>query len=670
MSGICGIYRYDGAPVDPRWLERMRAAMAYYGPDGSSCKLEGPIGMGHLLMEVNPEDAFESQPIRGRRGLMACTARLDNRDALLESFSISSSDATEVSDGQLVSLAYDRWGDELCGHLEGDWAVAAWDAKERRLLLARDIWGINSLYYYQGDGFVAFASSLKALLALPGTQREPDLLRLASILVSWKHSLELTAYKGFHSLPGAHSMTVSDGGQVRMGAFWSSDGRELLRYRREEEYAEAFLEHYSRAVKTCLRSQKPIASTLSGGRDSGSVLILAAPMLASQGRELSAYTSVPYLPPDGAKAAHLGNEWELAHAAAAMAGPNVRHIPIDARGYGVIDGIETFLDICDSPGHAAGNHYWIKAEMEACSQSGAGAVLWGERGNATVSWAGNGSALLALHQRRLGVALRLLVHGEPNPWLAVKRQILRPIVRAGQTVFQRTRAEKYPWRSYSALNVNMAEELDLDGRMRSDGYDPSSSFEPFLDRRREFLVPCKRPQLCYLSEVSAWYGTACLDPTANLALLEFLLRVPDDQFYRKGQSSYLFRRAFRNGMPEAVLAGRRKGLQAADIGHRIVRELPALQDCVDSIESVPLAREMLDIPLLRRCLAELVREVNPETTFRATTILTRGLGVGIFLRRLADSSRSSYVSPPGQTQMRESRGGFALNVVSARPVEI
>ena len=159
MSGIYGIYRYDGGPVDPEWLERMKTAMAYYGPHGGGCKIEGQVGLGHLLLEVNPEDAFEKQPMRGERGLVVSTARLDNREALLEAFDVSSSEAAGISDGQLVSLAFDRWGDEVSKHLQGDWALAAWDARQRRLLMARDAFGNVTLYYYEGNGFFAFASS-------------------------------------------------------------------------------------------------------------------------------------------------------------------------------------------------------------------------------------------------------------------------------------------------------------------------------------------------------------------------------------------------------------------------------------------------------------------------------------------------------------------------------
>jgi asparagine synthase (glutamine-hydrolysing) len=140
-----------------------------------------------------------------------------------------------------------------------------------------------------------------------------------------------------------------------------------------------------------------------------------------------------------------------------------------------------------------------------------------------------------------------------------------------------------------------------------------------------------------MAEMGARHSIASLDPTADQSLIEFLLRVPDEQFRRRGQSSWLFRRAFRNRLPEPVLQGRRKGLQAADVGHRILLELPAFRECLDSLNSVPEAREMLDLQLMRRCLDELVAKVDPGTTARAGMILLRGLGVGLFLRRLAES---------------------------------
>jgi asparagine synthase (glutamine-hydrolysing) len=635
MSGIYGVYRYNGAPVDPHWLARMKEAMAYYGPDGGACQIDGPIGMGHLLLQINPEDAFDRQPVRGERGLVVSTARLDNRDALLESFHLSAAEAGERSDAYLVSLAFNRWGEEVCTHLEGDWTLAAWDTRERRLFLARDAVGTGALYYFEGLDFFAFASSLKALLAIPGIAVESDRLRLAEVLAAWQHDAELTAYKDMRRLVWAHALSVASDGGMRMRRFWSAEGREPLRYRRDEEYVEAFLEHYTRAVQNCLRSQKPVAAELSGGRDSGSVVAMAAPLLARQGRDLTAFTSVPFYPPDGASELYRGNEWDLAHATATRAGANVQHVSIDAREYRVIQGIEHLLDIHDGPLHGAINHYWLQAMWEAASRSGYGTLLYGTMGNATVSWSGNGSALLALLEGYPDVALRLFLHAEPNPWLVLKRQVLKPLLLPAQGAYRRLRSPSgAPWRAYSALNPRMAKELDLDGRMRAAEYDPTAAVSPWQDSRSFFFSPPVGIATSLSSEIGAWHSFAYLDPTANLSLVEFLLRVPDDQYCRGRQCSWLYRRAFRNRVPDAVMDAKKKGMQSADAGHRIRRELAEIRDCLVSLDALPEAQAMLDLPLMHRCLEDIVAKVDTRTTVRAGALLLRNLGVGIFLLRL------------------------------------
>jgi asparagine synthase (glutamine-hydrolysing) len=640
MSGIYGVYRYDGAPVDSRWLELMKEAMAYYGPDGSSCQIDGPVGMGHLLLKIAPEDAFDRQPVRGERGLVVSTARLDNRDALLDIFDVASEEAPRISDGSLVALAFDRWGEDLCSHLEGDWALAAWEPRERRLYLGRDVFGSAGLYYYEGKGFIAFASNLNALLALPGTVKEPDMLRLAEILALWEHDAELTAYKGFRSLLGAHVMTISAAGETRDRRFWSLGEREPLRYRRDDEYVEAFLEHYARAVQSCLRTEKPVAAELSGGRDSGSIVALAGLMLARQGRDLTAYTWVPQCSLDGAGwERYLSNEWERAAATAAMVGANIRHLPIDGRAYKILESLEYLLDVHSGPFAGAYSGYLVRATLEAASRNGCGVLLNGGWGNASVSWQGNGSAILALLQGHPATAGRLLLHADPNLWQTLKRQVAKPLLLPGVLALQRLtgRTGLPSWRTCSALNHQMAEELDLPGRMHAAGYDPTFAFSPLNDHRRCFFQFERGTASSLRSEGCAFHSFASPDPTTNLSLLEFLLRVPDDQFYRKGERGFLFKRAFQGRLPQPVLDSRKNVIQAADSGHRVLQEIEEVRECLRSLDAVPGAQEILDLPLLHSCLEDLVAEVTPETTLRADAILLRGLSVGLFLRRLASS---------------------------------
>jgi hypothetical protein len=139
-------------------------------------------------------------------------------------------------------------------------------------------------------------------------------------------------------------------------------------------------------------------------------------------------------------------------------------------------GIQHFLKVHDGPSHAVGNHFWLKAVSEAAVSNGARVLLTGQMGNSSVSWSGNGSALLALIQRRPREAFQLVMHSEPNLWLTIKRHMLKPVLTPAQRLQKRLRAGGgMAWRTYSALNPRMATAVDLDERMSAAGHDFAGS---------------------------------------------------------------------------------------------------------------------------------------------------------------------------------------------------
>lgn len=261
-------------------------------------------------------------------------------------------------------------------------------------------------------------------------------------------------------------------------------------------------------------------------------------------------------------------------------------------------------------------------------------LLTGQMGNGTISWAGNGSALVALVGHQPGLAWQSFLHADANPWLALKRQILRPAMTPVRRWVHRLRSpDRGAWRTHSALSPGMAAKLDIEGRMRAAGYDPTFTFSPWVDLRPRFFAPDRTVCADLWSEVGAMHALSVRDPTCNLEMINFLLRVPDIQFYREGERSSLPRRAFRSRLPEEVLSARRKGLQSADLGHRILNELPVIRRCLYTLEANPATREFLDMPLLNKCLEDLVTKVDPDTTRAAGSVLLRGIGVGLFLCR-------------------------------------
>ena len=186
----------------------------------------------------------------------------------------------ECTDVELSLEAYRAGGVECAERLVGDFAFVVWDGARERLFGARDAMGMRSLVYRAEAGRTLFATEVKQILAVPGVPAriyEPAV----GVYLSGPHMPpEWTFYEGIDRLGPAHALVV-EGGEKRVWRYWDVDPGKRIRYRREEEYAEHFLEVFREAVRARLRSVHPVGLLLSGGVDSGSVAAVAGTLLKS-----------------------------------------------------------------------------------------------------------------------------------------------------------------------------------------------------------------------------------------------------------------------------------------------------------------------------------------------------------------------------------------------------
>ena len=109
MSGICGIFRFDGGQVEARDLERQMARLAHLGPDRARTWVAGPVGLGHLMMRITREDALDVQPLHDAGLTLVADLRLDNREELAQALAISVSALSDMPDSALLFAAYKKW---------------------------------------------------------------------------------------------------------------------------------------------------------------------------------------------------------------------------------------------------------------------------------------------------------------------------------------------------------------------------------------------------------------------------------------------------------------------------------------------------------------------------------------------------------------------------------
>jgi asparagine synthetase B (glutamine-hydrolysing) len=334
----------------------------------------GLIEFGHPtpLQELRGDGAT----IAGADGtLIAASARLDNREELLRALDLE----PDAADTAIVAGAFEKWRDAAPLHLLGDWAFAAWDSRARRLFLARDHYGMTTLYYFRDARKFAFATSRKPLFV----HAPPALSRTGIEEYLADAPGEATFHKDIFRLPPAHQLTASSD-SLRVTRYWELENVPKVRPRSDGECVERFLDLYRTAVRTRLRSTRPIATTLSAGLDSSSVTALAARELPS----LRAYTSTQRFPEIARILPNvITDEWPLAHAAAEWCG-NVDHQAVSASDITPLEAIDRSLQLHDEPVLLARHLPWSLSIVKRCRDDGVGVLLVAHMGNGAGSWSG------------------------------------------------------------------------------------------------------------------------------------------------------------------------------------------------------------------------------------------------------------------------------------------
>lgn len=295
MSGIAGILRLDGGPVDPAAVAAMSAAIAHRGPDGSGQHVIGPVGLAHvrnITVGGGRDDVAQPWPDVAERTWLTLDGRIDNRDEVLAALGPDRDRLRNGSDAELVLQAYLTWGRAGIVRLVGDFAFAIWDAGRHELVCGRDALGKRPLLYLRdrtgGGDALRWASEIGAVLADPGIPRKPNPGMIAEHLVGAVTSTTDTVFADVVRLPPAHLLVARADGAVSVERYWSWDptlGAPPTRTEAEARaHVEEFLHLFTRVVGDHLAASEPVAAELSGGVDSSSVVGVASHLLRGDGR--------------------------------------------------------------------------------------------------------------------------------------------------------------------------------------------------------------------------------------------------------------------------------------------------------------------------------------------------------------------------------------------------
>src|SRR5437016_9079998 len=273
MCGISGFVNRDKDRLaDETLLRRMTEVIAHRGPDGSGHFRSGPAALGHRRLSIIDLSQNGAQPMHNEDGTLTVTfnGEIYNYLGLREELIARGHVFRSRCDTEVLVHGYEEWGDALPERLGGMFAFAIWDARKKRLFLARDRLGKKPIYYHLGRDRLVFGSEVKSLLCDPAVPRELDEEALDLYLSLRYVPAGLTTFQGIHKLPPA-SYAVYENGKLSVRRYWHCVFPPVPDHRSDEELASELWERVQHAVRIRLMSDVPLGVFLSGGLDSSAI---------------------------------------------------------------------------------------------------------------------------------------------------------------------------------------------------------------------------------------------------------------------------------------------------------------------------------------------------------------------------------------------------------------
>jgi len=621
LSGIAGLFRRDGLPLDLPTLARMGEALAHRGPDAAGSWSEGAAGLVHRALLTTPDSLGETQPVVLEGGTLVgvADARLDNREALLESLGLENRSDPPLGDAELLLRAYRRWGEACLEHLLGDFAFAVWDRERRRLFCARDPFGVRPLYYHDSERLFSFGSEIKALLSIEGVPRRLNLLRVAYFLEIATEDEAPTFYEGIHRLPAGHAL-LADSKGARSHRYFELHPTRRLPAASDGEYLDRYREIFVDSVGSRLRSAFPVGSFLSGGLDSSTVVCVARDLLAASNRGPLRTFSVVF--------EDVPESDERPFIEAVLAGGGV--LPQFIRGDRLdpFEDWDRFLWHQDEACYGA-NLFLNRAVYRSAREQDVRILLDGLDGDSVVGYGLERLAALARRGRwiELGKEILLLSKrlGRP-PRMLLRRYVVRPLLQGLRT--KAPRSLRTAWRGLRPsrgrnrrriLHPDLARRLDVDERIRS-----------FRESIRVRTAKANAPQqsvaflsglipagLEVLDRLAAGYRLRPAYPFLDRRMVEFCLALPSELKLRRGWTRYIERVAF-SSLPDQVRWRGWKGTLGPNFSQALRRSIEGGRAAGESWDVVS---DLVDLPVFRRIYERFRTGPGTQEAFEVSMVL-------------------------------------------------
>jgi asparagine synthase (glutamine-hydrolysing) len=593
VSGICGLYRFEGRPVTHKEIHHMNNAMKLLGPDGSDVWRVNSVGLAYQAFHLTYESIHEILPYYDQRSNITITAdcRLDNRETLCKHFNLK--DEPSLSDSFLILMAYQKWSKDCPKHLLGEFAVVLWDATLQELICFVDHTGCRTFYYYHDTNLFAFATDVHALHTLNDINRKPNLKRIAAdgntgYLLNQPH---ITSYESILKVPARTLLTIKNK-QLQRHVYWQPDIYARINFNSEDEYVHAFQDLFRTVIRDKLRSHYPVMTLHSGGLDSSSITAMTASILRCEGKHL---TSLSAMLPQG----YQGQTTDESYYINLLKNPNLTIQSVTDLWRGPFDGLNDER-YCMDWGNKSSRYYLYKAFATAASSHGARIIFDGCFGEKGPSFHGNGyfaELLVNLHWKTFFNEILLHNKSYNKPFIkAAIKEGLFPLLPALLQAKLNLRSsigfsKELSFIKQSFIDTHVCEKTFEKERLHLNTQYPNHRHHQYqsinyLPAHNSFMHDDKeRPiHFCY--------------PFKDKRMLEFCLAIPGNLKVKHGYKRYSIRAGMRGLMPDELRFRTTKEPFSPDYHDRFNRQLVKAREFVVNAPKTPLMQEIIDISRL------------------------------------------------------------------------
>jgi asparagine synthase (glutamine-hydrolysing) len=588
---------------------------------------EGPAALGQGTWYITPESLRERLPLPKNDLIIVGDIRLDNRKELFCLLNLPEKDPPP-GDAGLVLAAYEKWGEACPEHLLGDFSFAIWNKRQQELFCCRDHFGIRGLFYFYNGKKFLFSTNAEQIIRVRGVDTGISRNKLATLVIpSAKHLFwEESWFENISLLPAGTTFTVTRNG-IKRRKYWTPGIGKELRFKNENEYAEAFLEIMSSAVSDRMRSIYPVTALLSGGLDSSSVVSVAAKILEKQNKELQTFS---YVLPDE-NDPELKDERQFIETFRTFPNLKINYITVPEQGF--LTNLEK-LQTMNGP-HIHSRHFIYDAFVSKALSLGSRTILDGGAGELGATFSGEGAYA---EMFRRGHWIRLFLEMSKSRSFG-PRSLLVQTLRPNIPGFLLRTADKGCSLEISeghCLQPELAEALRLQILLRKRDLSAFSTGTKPLHREN---------QLRYLlgKQRKAQGGHALGILTYNMPmmdkrLLEFCLSLPYDLKVKNGYPRYTARAGLKNLLPPEIRWRNSKTPLCPDYIRRYNAQLPLARKFLESIEPRDPVRSVIDVEKLKAWagISVAIKEYGTYNEQIARDFLPQGIYLICFLRRFKE----------------------------------